>query len=153
MKIHLFAVIIALGLGFKAHAAEQAPSYIGISPFVLLDVKQRLANDDKTLRPALKVLIKDAEEALKTPPPSVIEKGKIPPGGDKHDYMTAAPYFWPDPSKSDGLPYIRHDGKVNPASRGVDFDHARIGLMAANIEDLALAYYFTGNETYAKSAA
>ncbi|NQX01991.1 alginate lyase family protein, partial [bacterium] len=38
-------------------------------------------------------------------------------------------------------------------SRGVDFDHARIGLMSANIEDLALAYYFTGNETYAKSAA
>lgn len=153
MKHLLSAAILVLGLGINAHAADQPPRYFGISPSVLMDVRKRLANDDKTLRPALKVLIKDAEEALKTPPPSVVEKAKMPPGGDRHDYMTAAPYFWPDPGKPDGLPYIRHDGKVNPASRSSDFDHARIGLMADNIEDLALAYYFTGNETYAKSAA
>src|SRR5438132_4869754 len=45
---------------------------------------------------------------------SVTLKAQLPPSGDPHDYMSLARYFWPDPSKPDGLPYIRKDGYSNP---------------------------------------
>jgi hypothetical protein len=45
---------------------------------------------------------------------SVIKKSPTPLSGDKHDYMSQAPYWWPDPSKPNGLPYIRRDGERNP---------------------------------------
>jgi len=31
--------------------------------------------------------------------------------------MSLAPYFWPDPSKPDGLPYLRKDGQTNPEAK------------------------------------
>ncbi|MEI9974387.1 MAG: alginate lyase family protein [Ignavibacteriota bacterium] len=40
-------------------------------------------------------------------PYSVVQKSRVPPSGDKHDYLSQAPYWWPDPAKPDGLPYIR----------------------------------------------
>ena len=42
------------------------------------------------------------------------DEGKTPASGDKHDYMSQARYFWPDPAKPDGLPYINRDGISNP---------------------------------------
>ena len=39
----------------------------------------------------------------------------LPDGGTPHDYVSIAPYWWPDPEKADGLPWIRRDGEKNPA--------------------------------------
>jgi hypothetical protein len=47
-------------------------------------------------------------------PVSVVQKAVTPPSGDKHDYMSQAPYWWPDPASADGKPYIRRDGERNP---------------------------------------
>lgn len=105
------------------------------------------------MQAAFKTLLKDAKVALKATPPSVMEKTKLPPSGDKHDYMTIAPYFWPDSAKTDGLPYIRHDGKVNPDSRTDVYDRKRLSRMAGSTRTLTLAYYFTGKELYAQQAA
>lgn len=150
MKTFILAV---LSLSSFCHGENSPPRFFGVDPVVLMGVKSRLDAGDETLQPALKVLVKNADEALQTQPPSVTHKTKTPPSGSKHDYMTAAPYFWPDPKKADGLPYIRHDGKVNPEGRGDAYDHSRIGLMADTVESLAFAYYFTGKETYAEHAA
>lgn len=35
---------------------------------------------------------------------TVVNKAVLPPSGDKHDYMSMAPYWWPDETKPDGLP-------------------------------------------------
>ena len=148
--VFILFILAACGL---ARAVETSPRYFGVGPGVLAEVKSRLVARDQSLQPALQALQKDADEALKTSPPSVVEKSKTPPSGDKHDYMSAAPYFWPDPAKPDGLPYIRHDGKVNPESREDAFDRGRMGEMGHTVEMLALAYYFTGNEAYAAHAA
>lgn len=119
-----------------------------------MKAKERLAAGDKTLAPALKKLIKDADKALKETPPSVMEKAKLPPSHDKHDYISLAPYFWPDPKKRNGLPYIRKDGKVNPDSKDPDVNDApRLTVMGKSVETLALAYYFTGKQEYAAQAA
>jgi hypothetical protein len=84
----------------------------------------------------------------------VMDKTKVPPSGNKHDYMSIAPYFWPDPAKSNGLPYIRQDGKVNPESKNEEnTDHIRLARTIDRIETLALAYYFTREKKYADHAA
>ena len=153
MTSRFTCILFILAFCRFAPADEITPRYYGVSPGVLVEVKARLAARDESLKPALKALVNEADKALTTPPPSVVEKDKVPPSGDRHDYMSTAPYFWPDPAKPDGLPYIRHDGKVNPESRDDGFDHGRIGLMGETVETLALAYYFTGNEAYAERAA
>ncbi len=55
-------------------------------------------------------LLKQGEAALSASLHSVMEKAFVPPSGNKHDYMSLAPYYWPDLSKPDSLPYIRRDG-------------------------------------------
>ena len=52
----------------------------------------------------------EADEALESESLSVMMKKKTPASGDKHDYMSLARYYWPDPSKPDGLPYISVTG-------------------------------------------
>jgi hypothetical protein len=129
-------------------------TYFSAKPGSLVKAKTQLAAGDKTLAKALKKLIKDADKVLTEPPPSVMTKEKLPPSGDKHDYMSIAPYFWPNPDTKDGLPYVRHDGKVNAESRDPKAnDSPAIKIMGDSVETLALAYYFTGNETYAEGAA
>jgi Alginate lyase len=130
------------------------PPYFSAKPGSLVKAKERLADGDKDLARALKKLVADADEALRVSPPSVTEKSKIPPSGDKHDYMSLAPYFWPDPKTKDGLPYVRNDGRVNPESRDPrSNDSPRVALMGSTVETLSLAYFFTGNEAYAHQAA
>ncbi len=93
-----------------------------------------------------------ADQALKAGPFSVTQKERTPPSGDKHDYLSLAPYWWPDPKSKDGLPYVRRDGEVFPDSkRGTDANV--IGAMAGAVEALAITYYFTGEERYARQAA
>ncbi|HEX6650711.1 MAG TPA: hypothetical protein VF075_14270 [Pyrinomonadaceae bacterium] len=52
--------------------------------------------------PALAKLERDAQKALTSGPFSVVTKTVTPPSGDKHDYMSQAPYFWPDPKSPNG---------------------------------------------------
>jgi hypothetical protein len=81
-----------------------------------------------------------------------MDKTIAPPSGDKHDYMSHAPYFWADPSKPDGLPYIRRDGEHNPEIKKIT-DHDEWTRMSDAARALALAYYLTGDSAYAERAA
>jgi hypothetical protein len=103
--------------------------------------------------PALEALIKQADEALRVPASSVMEKKAKPPSGDKHDYMSVGPYWWPDPSKPDGLPYIRKDGETNPSRVDDQTDNATFKRLLGAVPTLALAYRETGREEYAADAA
>jgi hypothetical protein len=103
--------------------------------------------------PALDALIKRADQALQQPAASVMDKKAKPPSGDKHDYMSVGPYWWPDPSKPDGLPYIRKDGEVNPSRVDDQTDNATFKKLLGAVPTLALAYRETGREEYAAYAA
>ena len=134
-------------------AAEPSRPYFGARPGALEKAKVA-ATSDESAKKALKKLIADADKALAVTPPSVMQKTKVPPSGDKHDYMSIAPYFWPNPSTKDGLPYVRKDGKVNPESRAeAANDTLRARLVGTTVETLALGYYFTRDEKYAEHAA
>lgn len=95
-------------------------------------------------------LTEKADSILELAPISVMDKKALPASGDRHDYMSQARYFWPDPSKPDGLPYINRDGVTNPEI--YDLDRGRLGDTADRIKTLSLAYYFTSDEKYAKKA-
>jgi hypothetical protein len=123
-----------------------------LNPQKLAETKQRIRSGDKTFDAALAKLEADARKALQQKPVSVTTKAPAPPSGDKHDYMSQAPYFWPDPSKPNGLPYIRRDGERNPELAKIT-DHDTLDLMEAAVRTLALAYYFKGDEEYAAKAA
>ncbi|MFT5105232.1 MAG: hypothetical protein ACI9UA_000851 [Pseudoalteromonas tetraodonis] len=95
-----------------------------------------------------------AERALGFKPVTVTAKKVSPPSGDKHDYMSVAPYWWPDPRELDGLPYIRRDGKRNPATRNRDSSDApRFSQLCSAVSDLTAGYRAGGDERYAKHAA
>jgi hypothetical protein len=154
-KRPLMRAVALLVLAVHWCAAEpiKGPQVFGLPPGALASAKARAISGDHEIQPALERLIEEADHALKAKPVSVIDKTKAPPSGDKHDYMSTAPYFWPDPSKANGLPYIRRDGFRNPESHNAASDSPRMGKMANTAHTLALAYYLSGKEEYAAQAA
>lgn len=83
---------------------------------------------------------------------TVVNKAVLPPSGDKHDYMSMAPYWWPDETKPDGLPYKYRDGMINPETRKANTDQDALKGAFASIYNNGLAFYFTGDEKYRSRA-
>ena len=96
---------------------------------------------------------KAADAALTAGPYSVMHKKLTPDSGDKHDYMSVGPYWWPDPSKPDGLPYIRRDGEINPARNDDQTDSRELHDLFGSVKTLGIAYRETKQEKYAEHAA
>lgn len=101
--------------------------------------------------PAVARLLSEAEASLAAPPPSVLDKLHEPPSGDKRDYFSLSVYYWPDPAKPGGLPYVARDGMTNPQIQ--EYDRPRLAEMAAHVDTLSFAYAVSGDERYAKKAA
>ena len=118
---------------------------------LIADAKHLIEVRNVYVLPAYAQLIAFADSALTRPTYSVMQKKRTPPSGDKHDYMSLGPYWWPDTTKPDGLPYVRRDGIVNPDTR-TDHDGLRFLAMTDAVEALALAWYFTGEPRYANGA-
>lgn len=115
------------------------------------EVKSDLKNGESEFLPAYNQLLKEADEALAGGVYSVTFKNLVPPSGSKNDYMSMGPYWWPDPEKPDGLPYIRRDGEVNPERDKLD--SAQKGKMTNAVRNLTLAWFFSGKEDYSEKAA
>lgn len=103
------------------------------------------------VKASLANIMADADSLLTCTPLSVTDKETCAASGDPHDYLSQARYFWKDPSKPDGLPYINRDGITNPEI--YKLDRIRLGETAERIKTLALAYYFSDDERYARKAA
>ena len=113
-----------------------------------------LKQENSSLRKAFLQLIDEADKMLLEGPFSVTAKTKLPPSGNKHDYASYSRYWWPDPNKANGLPYLRRDGETYPGSQSLEAsDRQRIGALAENSETLGLAYYLSGEEKYAQKVA
>jgi hypothetical protein len=150
---------LALGIALASPQAEvtsrpEQPR----TPLLLVDqhylstVRARVRSGDAALKLALEALEEDAKKALAMAPTSVMDKTVTPPGGDKHDYMSQAPYWWPDPAKADGRPYIRRDGERNPEINRIT-DHDNLGRLTSAVATLGLAFALTGRDEYGAQAA
>lgn len=108
--------------------------------------------------PLARKIIGDAERTLGEAPYSVIQKTTLPPSGDPHDYWHPAPYWWPNPEKKDGLPYIRKDGQRVPGTRmyepeSAQYDRTRLQLMFDGTVALALGWRLTSRADFAAHGA
>src|SRR3989475_11456710 len=130
---------------------EATPSVFLLDARQVQLTRQRIRDSDKSLTAAWARLQREAQKALAEGPFSIVNKSVTPPSGDKHDYMTQAPYFWPDPKSPNGLPYIRRDGERNPEINKIT-DHHSLDQLESSVETLALTYYFKGDEAYAAKA-
>jgi len=146
------AVRVRAADGAAAAAASASPNLLQLDGQRLADLRAQIQRSDAAVTPALAALERDAKKALALAPLSVMDKGVTPPSGDKHDYMSQAPYFWPDPAKPDGRPYIRKDGQRNPEISKI-VDHENIFKVTGAVSTLGLAYALTGREEYATQAA
>jgi alginate lyase len=131
--------------------ADQIPRVFLVDAERLAQARAAIDRGDKDINAAWEKLQREANKALVGGPFSIVNKGVTPPSGDKHDYMSQAPYFWPDPKKQNGLPYIRRDGERNPEINNIT-DHKSLDDLETAVETLALAYYFKGDEAYAAKA-
>jgi hypothetical protein len=150
---HLRVIVFCLALSTLANGQgrqPQLPRVFLLDGSTLLAEKQHYAADSNN---ALAVAIHEAaDRAMAEGPFSVMDKQIEPPSGDKHDYMSMGPYWWPNPKSSNGLPYIRRDGERNPEIQKVP-DHDNMDRVGKGSRILALAFYLTGNEAYAERAA
>lgn len=147
----LFGRTESLGAQSASESATSQPRVFLLDAGMLAHIKAAPANDARR-QEIVRAVSTAADKAMHEGPFSVMQKAVVPPSGDKHDYMSQAPYFWADPSKPNGLPYIRRDGERNPELKKIS-DHDNMGRMGEDSRNLALAYYLTGNTAYADRAS
>ena len=147
-RISLTVIVFALIINANA----QPPKTILIDANRLAEVKKHAQQKDNYSLQLIDSLKKQADGLLKMKPVSVMDKAFTPVSGSKHDYMSQAPYFWYDSTKTNGLPYMRKDGQRNPEINKIT-DHKYFADLDNAARVLSLAYYFTGEEKYAEKAA
>ena len=143
----IVTAVVAVAALPAAAAALDYP----LHPGILERTRARIASGDLDVRPAFERLRAEADQALSLAPRSVLDKTVKAASGDPHDYFSFGPYWWPDPSRPDGTPYVRRDGETNPQSRQ-GTDRPNVQVVGEAFETLALAYHFTGHEPYAEHA-
>jgi hypothetical protein len=144
-------VPLLLSLLWMPAGAAQLPGVYQSDPQAMAVNRDRARRSDPALAPALAALREEADQAMKDGPYSVTQKKHPSLAGDPHDYVSLAPYFWPNPDAKDGLPYVRHDGRRNPEAR--EYDARGFSSMSGDVHTLALAWYLTGDDAYAARAA
>jgi hypothetical protein len=115
----------------------------------LAQTKLKIKANDNSVIKSYDHLMQECKQMLKYGPHSVMDKKDVPPSGNKHDYMSIAPYWWPDSSKPGGVPYIRKDGLVNPEVNNY-MDKENLPKLCEVVYGLSLGYYFSDDEQYAK---
>jgi hypothetical protein len=113
-----------------------------------VDAIKKNAVTNRATADNIKQLAKQADKLLSQHFGSVMDKTIAPPCGNMHEYFSLAKYYWPDPTKPDGKPYIKKDGQKNPDNDKVS-DDKNFDDMVAAVHTLSWAYYFTNEEKYA----
>jgi hypothetical protein len=151
----LFAVRSGPASFFAAVAAAPGPygdpRVFILNAQTLATVRDRIAANDPGVLSALKSHVNAATRLLTQAPVSVINKDRVPPSGDIHDYFSIGRYYWPDPTTPDGLPWIIRDGVVNPDVVSLP-NQQDLEKLTTWVDALSLAYTFTGDERFAMQA-
>jgi len=129
--IKLLIVINCLLITGTIHA--QNTVVYGIKADRLETIRKRIKNGDSYTIDLKNRIVKQADKLLPEQPGSVMMKSIIPPSGNKHDYMSMAPYFWPVSTKPGGVPYMRKDGERNPETYLIS-DHKEVDRLVKAVQ-------------------
>jgi hypothetical protein len=138
-------------LQFVANATKPPQVFI-LNGNKMLESKNAYIAGKKDMEKSVSAVLRAGDRALEFAPVSVMDKTQIPVSGDKHDFVSLAKYWFPDPSSPNGLPYIRKDGVINPEVK-LYKDYENLNKMSGAILDAAIAYYISTNEKYAEHAS
>lgn len=152
LPVVLGLLLLTLSGHWVAAQSVKKPDTFLLNAELLGANKETIRRGDQPLRSAQQSVLMAADQVLKKAAHSVTEKSKTPPSGDKHDYMSVGPYWWPDSTKANGLPYIRKDGQINPERSAIK-DETYLKNLCNDVQTLAVAYYFSDDEKYARRAA
>lgn len=96
-------------------------------------------------------ILKAANAALGQAPITITRfRARLSEGGP-NDFYSNGDYWWPDPTKPEGLPYIQRDGESNPENF---VEHRRcVKQLRDAVAALGAAYQITGEDRYAAKAA
>ena len=125
----------------KTTTEAKAPAATRLTPKLTLDV----AAIDKDR------ILKAATAALNQAPVTITAfPAKLSEGGP-NDFYSNGDYWWPDPKKPNGLPYIKRDGETNPEN----FIAHRMAVktLRDSVAALAAAYKITSDDKYVAKAA
>ena len=116
-------------------------------------LRKRVRSRDAAIGPCVDMLRQRAEFLRNSPVAVVTDKRFTPhsPSKDRHDYVSVATYWWPNPDSANGLPYIRRDGHLSP-DVGL-YDRPRWEQTVGSIITLSRAAYFLDEPRYAEAAA
>lgn len=145
-----FFVLVGWLLAMPLAAAP--PTFLLLDPAAMAAYKTAYRAGHQPEAAQVQQVLRTAGQALGHAPYSIATKAQVPPSGDKHDYQSQAPYWWPDPSRPAGKPYIQKDGLHNPEAEAMH-DSQTLSKLCAEVQTLGLAYYFTQEERYAQQAA
>ncbi|HMH24541.1 MAG TPA: alginate lyase family protein [Puia sp.] len=150
----LSALSLCLPFLLKAQpaATAQSPRVFLMNTTRLAELKNKYSARDAATLELVDRLKVQADKFLPMKPVSVMDKPSTPPSGDKHDYMSRAPYFWYDSTKPNGLPYVNRDGQRNPEIYLIT-DRRFVGELENASRVLALAWWLTGEKKYAAKAS
>jgi alpha-galactosidase len=95
-------------------------------------------------------ILKAALAALATEPIIIANfRAELSEGG-ANDFYSNGDYWWPDPTKTNGLPYIQRDGESNPNNFN---QHRRcIAQLHETVAAFGAAYKITGDDRYVSKA-
>lgn len=122
---------------------------VSLSP-VLLD---RYRRQPAAYRAAIGSLACAAPYRDYQPESVAVDKWKLPPSGNVHDYYSQAAYWFPDPQSPTGLPYLRRDGVINPEALPPSCDNEKKNRMIAAIYGLAGLYLLQQDQAAGERAA
>ncbi|MEE3233200.1 MAG: alginate lyase family protein [Candidatus Latescibacterota bacterium] len=117
----------------------------------LVEARSRIFSGVADVEEADRSVLEMANAALISGPFSVKGKDVMPPNGNKNDYMSLDPYWWPDENKDHGLPYIFNGEKQNPECE--QYDRPQLAAFTSAVDALCMGYYFTDYEDFAARAA
>lgn len=152
----ILCIIIGVLLSPVSSLAESAlpsPALVDLDYGELVRTRDAFKNGDDTVKAAQAKLFRQADAALLEAPNSVMEKEAVPLSGDKHDFYAIGQQGWPNPDTSNGMPWVRRDGRPNPAALSGQYDKARYNETLQKIHVFTLAWFFSGDEKYAAKAA
>lgn len=158
MKKTLLLIAVAAICFVRCSTVEQKPDREIVSIYyddeILKEARAAVQSKDKAIMPAYNALKEYTDAEYLNMEPMFIADGKTRIAGsmDPRDYISLSPYWWPDPSKPNGVPYIRKDGERNPEVYEY-VDREASNLFGKAVESLAVTYYLSGEEKYAEQAA
>lgn len=153
LRARFLATALALTAAVAGLAEPGRPALVNLDYDDLLAIRDDIREGNPEVQPAYAALIKAADALLPQAPDSVVNKDRLPPSGDRHDFFAIGKYAWPNPGTPDGMPWIRRDGHVNEDAHSAHYDMRRYATMRIRANTLAHAWFFSRDERYAARAA